>query len=70
MRERLAALVAGRAVDLIEIDVDAHPALEERYGDLVPVLIAGDPDTGRELCHYRLDAVAVSAALNAHANVA
>jgi thioredoxin reductase (NADPH) len=33
------------------IDVDHNPALEARYGDLVPVLTAGD----RELCHYHLD---------------
>jgi hypothetical protein len=34
-----------------EIDVDADTALETRWGDLVPVLLAD----GHEVCHYRLD---------------
>ena len=42
------------------IDVDADPALEARYGELVPVLLLGDPADGVELCHYRLDAAAVT----------
>ncbi len=33
------------------VDVDADPALTERWGDKVPVLLAG----GKELCHYFLD---------------
>ncbi len=33
------------------LDVDADPALEARYDELVPVLEA----EGRELCHYFLD---------------
>jgi thioredoxin reductase (NADPH) len=41
------------------IDVDADPALEARYGDLVPVLLAGD----REICHYHLDYAALHAYL-------
>ena len=45
------------------IDVDAHPALEARYGERVPVLLAGAPEAGVELCHYRLDAAAVRLAL-------
>jgi hypothetical protein len=34
------------------IDVDADPALEVRYDELVPVLTDADD---RELCHYFLD---------------
>ena len=34
------------------IDVDADAALEDRYGEDVPVLVHGD----RELCRHRLDA--------------
>lgn len=34
------------------VDVDADPALEALYGDLVPVLT---DDQGREICHYFLD---------------
>ena len=65
MRDALHRLVAGRPVVLTEIDVDGDAALETRFGDLVPVLIAGDPDDGRELCHYRLDRAVVAAALDA-----
>jgi thioredoxin reductase (NADPH) len=46
---------AGLAYELR--DVDDHPALEARFGERVPVLLAGD----EELCHYRLDAEAVGA---------
>ena len=41
------------------VDVDRHPALEERWGDKVPVLLDGE----REICHYFLDADAVDARL-------
>lgn len=39
------------------LDVDADPALEARFNELVPVLY-GDP-AGPELCHYFLDEAAV-----------
>ena len=55
MRAALAAQAAGVPVD--ELDVDADPVLEARWGDKVPVLLA----EGRELCHYRLDMSALSA---------
>ncbi len=38
------------------IDVDADPALEAKYNELVPVLVDGE---GQELCHYFLDAAKV-----------
>ena len=41
------------------VDVDSNPALEARYGERVPVLTHGT----RELCHYHLDAAAVTAYL-------
>ncbi len=47
------------------VDVDADPALEAAYGDDVPVLFAGDPGSGAELCRHRLDAARVDAALAA-----
>jgi thiol-disulfide isomerase/thioredoxin len=43
------------------LDVDADPALEAKYDELVPVLAAAD---GRELCHYFLDAPKVREYLN------
>jgi len=33
------------------LDVDADPALEANYDELVPVLLHGD----KQLCHYFLD---------------
>jgi hypothetical protein len=33
------------------VDVDADPALEAKYGILVPVLLHGEV----EICHYHLD---------------
>jgi glutathione S-transferase len=41
--------------DVDVVDVDADPALEVKYDELVPVL----EGSGRELCHYFLDAAAV-----------
>lgn len=38
------------------VDVDSDPRLEARYGERVPVLVHGE----RELCHYHLDAPAVT----------
>lgn len=43
------------------IDVDAHATLEEKWGDLVPVLLDGEV----EICHYFFD----EAALRAHLRV-
>jgi len=63
MRDALARLVSGRDVTVLELDVDADSSLDARYGDLVPVLLLGDAASGRELCHYHLDARAVRAAL-------
>jgi thioredoxin reductase (NADPH) len=37
--------------ELAVLDVDEDPRLEERYGELVPVLAHGD----QELARYRLD---------------
>jgi len=53
----MAAALRSRGVAFEEIDVDADPALEERYGALVPVLTDAQ---GHELCHYRLDAAVLA----------
>lgn len=55
MREGLRRLAAGRDVVVDELDVDAFPELEARYGERVPVLVAGPAAGGRELCHHFLD---------------
>jgi glutaredoxin len=50
----------GRHDFAIEVvDVDRHPALEEKWGDKVPVLLDGE----REICHYFLDLEALEARL-------
>ena len=55
------AAAHGLAIDVI--DVDAQPALEARWGELVPVLFLGPPEAGNELCHYHFDQARVSTAL-------
>jgi thiol-disulfide isomerase/thioredoxin len=65
MAAALAPLAARFGAAVTVVDVDADPALEARYGELVPVLLLGDPADGAKLCHYRLDAAAVTRALAA-----
>jgi thioredoxin reductase (NADPH) len=57
MVEQLRGLQARLGFALEVRDVDDDPALEARFGERVPVLLAGED----ELCHYRLDLPAVSA---------
>ncbi len=67
----LAALEALRGepgvayFDIDVVDVDADPALEAKYNELVPVLVDGED---RELCHYFLDAAKVRKYLSALAS--
>ncbi|WP_432260398.1 glutaredoxin family protein [Cupriavidus sp. TMH.W2] len=55
---------------LHEVDVDADAGLEDRFGELVPVLMPGTPadlqDGAKPLCHYFLDTAAVWVWLDAH----
>ena len=51
MRERLTALQQERPFELEVVDVDDDPLLEEKYNELVPVLLDGD----KEICHWHLD---------------
>jgi len=59
MRAAVAPLAAAAGVTIEEIDVDGDPALEARWGEAVPVLLAGE----RELCRYHLDRAALAAHL-------
>ncbi|MBX3673862.1 MAG: glutaredoxin family protein [Burkholderiales bacterium] len=52
LRDRL-----GFAIEVV--DVDASAALEEKWGDKVPVLLDGEI----EICHYFLDVEALEARL-------
>jgi len=49
----------GQAFDVEVIDVDADPALEARFNELVPVLYGDLAEP--ELCHYFLDEAGVRA---------
>jgi len=40
-----------RPFELEVVDVDDDPLLEEKYNELVPVLLDGD----QEICHWHLD---------------
>ncbi len=59
MLAALRTLQSARGFRLEVVDIDAHPPLEHRYGELVPVLLAGE----RQICHYFLDPAALDAAL-------
>ncbi len=65
MLEALRPVAASMSVDVIDVDAPEHAALAARWGDAVPVLFAGEPVPGHELCRYRLDAARVAAALDA-----
>ncbi len=59
MRDALEPLAQAFGATVEVVDVDADPALVERYDELVPVLVCD----GVELSRYRLDAERVRAAL-------
>ena len=52
---------SGVAYEVQVLDVDADPALEARYDELVPVLATVPGDV--EICHYFLDEAKVAAYL-------
>jgi len=66
MRDALLPLALAHGATVEELDVDADPALEASYGELVPVVLQGDVDEGIVLCHYHLDRARVIAALTPH----
>lgn len=55
MEVALALLAAEFGASVTVVDVDADPALEAKYDELVPVLLHGES----ELCHYFLDTAKV-----------
>jgi glutaredoxin len=63
VKAELESLAAEFGADIEWIDIDTDPTLEARYDERVPVLLLD----GTELCHYRLDALRVRAALEARA---
>jgi thioredoxin reductase (NADPH) len=63
MLDALRPLATRHGATVTVVDVDAEPALEQAFGDRVPLLFAGDPASGAELCCFRLDRARVEAAL-------
>ena len=63
MRAALEPIAKRAGATIVELDVDADPALEASFGERVPVLMLGAVADGRELCHYTLDATRVAQAL-------
>jgi hypothetical protein len=63
MHDALRPLAAATGLAVVVIDVDDVPGLAAAYGDRVPVLFAGEPDEGAELCRFRFDRAAVERAL-------
>ncbi|HXC41872.1 MAG TPA: glutaredoxin family protein [Burkholderiales bacterium] len=59
MEAALRRLQAEQPFELEVLDVDADPALEARFNELVPVLMEGE----RELARYHLDVAALRAEL-------
>lgn len=51
MREQLKPYQEAFGFELEIFDVDEDPVLEEKYNELVPVLLDGD----EEICHWFLD---------------
>lgn len=66
MHAALERLAGPGRFTLEVLDVDADPALEARFNELVPVLMHGE----RELARYRLDEAALLAWLGQHAGAA
>jgi hypothetical protein len=60
MIEALRRLQGLERFEIAVVDVDADLEVERRHGERVPVLMHGE----RELCHFRLDAAAVTAYLS------
>jgi glutaredoxin len=52
----LQELQARLSFRLEVVDVDGNADLRSRYGERVPVLVAG----GQEICHYHFDPVALA----------
>lgn len=59
LRVALAPVAAEFQVTVIDVDIDADPALVARYDEDVPVLLLD----GVEVCRHRFDPAAVRAAL-------
>lgn len=57
MTAALSSLARELGATVEEVDVDLNPALEARWDEMVPVLLAD----GHYVCHYHLDEAALRA---------
>ncbi|ULJ62321.1 glutaredoxin family protein [Wielerella bovis] len=64
MRDALQPLQAELGFGVAIVAIDDFPDLEEKYNELVPVLLHGDT----EICHYFLDEQALRDYLQAASN--
>lgn len=65
LRKALDGLSLQKTLPIDEYDVDADPALLERYDELVPVLVGHRPGHPPiEICHYVLNRDALEAFLS------
>jgi hypothetical protein len=55
----------GAAVTVVDVDAPGREALEAAWSECVPILFAGPPEPGNELCRHHFDADRVAAALAA-----
>ncbi len=55
MLAALQPLQAELSFSVVWVDIEGDKALEQRFGELVPVLMVGD----KTLCHYHLNEVAL-----------
>ena len=63
MEAALRLMIGATPLRIIDVDSPDNAALLAQFDEAVPVLFAGDPAGGRELCRHRVDAARVSAAL-------
>ncbi|MCB1829686.1 MAG: glutaredoxin family protein [Gammaproteobacteria bacterium] len=55
MWQHLQEIQTERKFELVQVDVDSEPELQQRFGSLIPVLLGDD----RIICNYFLDPVAL-----------
>lgn len=55
MREAAAPIAARHGYRIVDVDLDAHPDWEARFGERVPLLLAGGAPDGEVLAELRLD---------------
>ncbi len=63
MRDALEPIARRHGANVVELDVDADPALERVFGERVPVLLLGPVEAAVELAVFHLDPATVEAAL-------